>query len=142
MLSQDHEYAIAEYNAYNSQYDVHLASYNKAVNNWNTQLTVYNDYMEKVNAMSYATRTSSATQNELSLKASEVRSAGRNVQVESAIFEAHIDDMITFMETNKDTLIKQGPPTRYMQKKSSLVEIKARCEATEEAVNNILNKLD
>jgi hypothetical protein len=29
-----------------------------------------------------------------------------------------------------------------MQQKSFLVEQKARCETTEEAVNNVLNKLD
>jgi hypothetical protein len=91
--------------------------------------------------MSSSKRTSSATQSEISLKASEVRSAGRDVQVECAVFETHIDDMLTFMNQNKDSLMNYDSQM-YMQQKSFLVEQKSRCEVTEEAVDNILNKLD
>jgi uncharacterized protein YeaO (DUF488 family) len=139
--SNPNQEVIDEYNAYSSQYKIRVDAFNEDVNTWNTKLTAYNDYIAKVNAMSYATRTSSATQNELNLKATEVRSAGRNLQVECAVFETHINDMLAFMEENKNSL-KDYNSQMYMQQKSFLVEQKARCETTEETVNNILNKLD
>jgi replicative DNA helicase len=132
---------IGEYNEYSAQYKIRIGDFNEAVDNWNTKLTSYNDYMAMTNSMSSSKRTSSAIQDEIKLKASEVRSAGRNMQVESVVFGTFADDMLTFMKENKDSLMNYDSQF-YMQQKSFLVEQQARCDNTKEIVNNVLSKLD
>ncbi|WP_154717815.1 hypothetical protein [Methanolobus vulcani] len=132
---------IDEYNVYSSQYKIRVDAFNDAVNNWNVKLTAYNDYIKLTNDMSYFKRTSSTTQNEISLKASEVRSAGRDVQVQCSVFETHINDMLAFMEENKDSLMNYDSQM-YMQQKSFLVEQKTRCESIDRTVDNVINELE
>jgi hypothetical protein len=131
---------IYDYNAYSAQYKIRVSSFNELVDDWNNKLIAYNDFIGQYNSMPSSKRTSSTIQNEKDLKASEVRSAGRNILVECTVFETHIDDMLNFMEANKDSIMKYDSQM-YMQQKSFLVAQKTRCQATEDGALNVMNKI-
>lgn len=132
---------INKYNAYSAQYKIRVSSFNEDVDDWNVKLTAYNDFIGQYNSMPSSKRTSTAIQNEKDLKASEVKSAGRNVIVECTVFETHIDDMLSFMEINRDSIMKYDSQM-YMQQKSFLIEQKTRCQNTEDATHAVMNKLE
>lgn len=131
---------INEYNAYSSQYSSRLNSFNSAVDAWNNKMDARNEFVSRYNSMSYSKQQSSATQDEKSLRVNELRTAGRNVIVECKVFESHIDDMLTFMEINRNVLMEMDSQ-RYMQRKSDLVASKTVCQNTEIGVNENLNRI-
>lgn len=111
--------------------------YSEASANYNEATYAYNDFIYEYNDMNYFQQTSSSTVNKKARIKQEYRAEARNLIVQCDIMDSQINDIMIFLESNRNALMNIDSQY-YYELRNNLVELKAGVKSSKSVATDAL----